>query len=63
MNKLTKTETHYHAYLDSNVYEDFNVIACGGNIKIELYKDRWRTKEESIELLKAAIRVLEDFKL
>lgn len=63
--KLTKTETHYHAYIvkTGDNYEDFDVVESGGRIKVKIYDERWRTVEDSITLFENAIRALKEFKI
>lgn len=70
MKEKLKTETHYSINLkvkseyETNNYETLNIIqeenVIGRNaIKIDLFQERWRTPEETIELLKKVIITLE----
>ena len=64
-----KTETHYSIPLEvrtvTGEFETLDIIqeenVKGRNaIQIDFYKERWRTPEDTIELLKKIIIVLEE---
>lgn len=62
MNKETsKTESHYYFQINSNeslsVIQEENVIDRDA-IKIDFYKEMWRTPEEMAELLQKIVIVI-----
>lgn len=59
--KLEPTEIHYTAQLNASEYDTLDVIESteDGRITFKLLESRWRTKKETIALLKEVIALLE----
>lgn len=63
-----KTETHYsHNFKVKGEFETLDIIqeenVIGGReaIKLKFFEERWRTPEETIEMLKKIIIILEKY--
>lgn len=53
------TEKHYWAQLKASEYDTLDVVEDReGRITIKLLESRWRTKEETINLLKEVIEII-----
>lgn len=59
---MEKTETHYRAELKASEYDYLEVVEdTSGRITIKFLDTRWRTKQETIALLKEMIEKLSTF--
>lgn len=59
--KLQKVETKYHTQLKVSDYDFLEVVEdTEGQITIKFLDTRWRTKKETIEMLKEVIDLLKD---
>ena len=57
--KIEKTETHYQIQLKVSEYDYLKVVAdTSGRITINFLDTRWRTPQETIDMLKEIIGVL-----
>lgn len=57
--KLEKVETHYNLQLKASEYDYLNVVVnTSGRMKIKFLDERWRTSQETIEMLKEIIDTL-----
>ena len=62
--KIEKTETHYQVQLKASEYDFLEVVAdMQGRITIKFLETRWRTPNETINMLKEIIGALAQMEL
>jgi len=62
--KIERTETHYEIQLKASEYDYLKVVAdTSGRITINFLETRWRTPQETIDMLKEIIGVLAQMEL
>ena len=67
-NKLTKTESRYHAEVKNCSDYDFMEVIVSeeeidkGRMKIKFLDERWRTKDETVNVLEEMIKLVKALK-